>query len=534
MADQEIAHATEKAARYRAEGHWRDDSLWSDFQASVASFSTKRAIACGGRTMTFDELDRAAAGLAGELAARSVKQGDVVAIFGRNSLEAAVSMLACIRIGAVMAPMPLMFGAQQLGALLDQCTATALICIGDRQLEKGVEAHSADCAWALVPCDQERIEKFLTEPPSTFPPTPLDPDAPSLLLHSSGTTSTPKAIVHSSNTMRYAGEQVRERWQLTSEDVYLVVCEFGFVGSLLFGYVPAMLSGALMVMPERWNPADALRLVEEYRVTFLLTMPTHTADILSETQAEDYDTSSIRVLAAFALTPIRRREVEERFGTPPISDYGLSEVPGNCTHGLGEPTDKTMKTEGWPYQGTEVRIVDQDGNQLGPETEGSIEVDGPSRFLYFMGNPELTESLIAPWGGYRTGDRGYLDADEHLVFLGRSKDTIERGGVQILPAEVEPVLLEHSSLREVSVIPYPDERLGERVCAALILVDDAKAPTVEELQSFLEEKGVAKYIWPEMVEVFEDFPRTSSLKPIKKEITAAAVARHSTVTSAAP
>jgi non-ribosomal peptide synthetase component E (peptide arylation enzyme) len=113
---------------------------------------------------------------------------------------------------------------------------------------------------------------------------------------------------------------------------------------------------------------------------------------------------------------------------------------------------------------------------------------------------------------------GYLDEDGQFVYVGRSKDIIRRGGVTIVPAEVEPVILRHAQVREVAIVPLPDERLGERACAAIIPVEGKIAPTLEELQQFLDEHGVAKYTWPESVEVFEDFPRTPSLKVVKRDV----------------
>ena len=133
-------------------------------------------------------------------------------------------------------------------------------------------------------------------------------------------------------------------------------------------------------------------------------------------------------------------------------------------------------------------------------------MNGPSRFLGFLGNDELTEASLTDWGGYRTGDLGALDADGHLLFIGRSKDIIRRGGVTIVPAEVEPVIMRHPDVHEVAIVPLPDERMGERACAAIIPVAGHEVPTLEELQEFLAAEGVAKYTWPERVEAVRGLP----------------------------
>jgi non-ribosomal peptide synthetase component E (peptide arylation enzyme) len=162
--------------------------------------------------------------------------------------------------------------------------------------------------------------------------------------------------------------------------------------------------------------------------------------------------------------------------------------------------------------------VGHDGNEVATGVEGDIEVDGPSRFLGFLDNPTLTAEALAPWGGYRTGDRGFLDADGHLVYRGRSKDIIRRGGVTIVPADLEAVIIRHPAVRDVAVVPLPDDRLGERACAAIIVHEGAAAPTLAQLSDFLEADGVSKYTWPEELIVLEDFPRTPSLKVVKRAL----------------
>jgi non-ribosomal peptide synthetase component E (peptide arylation enzyme) len=218
--------------------------------------------------------------------------------------------------------------------------------------------------------------------------------------------------------------------------------------------------------------------------------------------------------------------MRDAFGVPPLGDYGLSEVPGHAAHAPDDPEEKILRTEGRPYDGTEIVIVDEDGEQAVPAgTVGSVIVNGPSRFLGFFNNDELTRESLTEEGGYRTGDLGLLDEDGHFVYIGRSKDIIRRGGVTVVPAEVEPVIARHPAVHEVAVVPIPDDRLGERACAAIIARPGATAPTLEDLQAFLDAEGVAKYTWPESVEVFETFPRTPSLKVVKREVVKAILDR---------
>jgi cyclohexanecarboxylate-CoA ligase len=504
------------AADYYARGHWRTDDLWSDFEAVVASDPLKDAMRAGGRAIAYGDLARAGAALSARLAAAGVGRGDVVILLGRNSIGAAVALLACFHRGAVAAPLPPMFGAGQLSALIAQTGAKGLIGFGGEKEIAKCEEHAEGIACLIALRDEIVDELVATGRQAAHEP--VDADALAAVLHSSGTTSVPKGIMHSTNTLRYATEQLLARWELTRFDTHLVVAEFGFVGSLVFGYLPALLSGATAVLLPRWDAEEALRLIEEHRCTYTMLMPTNGADVLEAAYGTERDLSSLRVLCAAGLTRERREEMYELVGLPPLADYGLSEVPGHVCHGPRDSREKIVETEGRPYEGTRLRILRPDGQDAEPGELGAIVVNGPSRFLGFLGNEKLTRESLTDWGGYVTGDLGYLDEDGHLVYVGRNKDIIRRGGVTIVPAEIEPVLVRHPAIREAAVVPVPDERLGERACAALILESGADAPTLAELQEFLAGEELAKYMWPESIEVFDDFPRTSSLKPVKRDI----------------
>ena len=514
------------AERYYVEGYWRAGDLWADFARIAGTRQSEDALRAGERSISYEDLRRASIGLSSRLAANGVLRGEVVLLLGRNSIEAAVGLLACLHLGAVAAPLPPMFGPAQLSALADQARARALIAFGaEAEIEKCEGMR--DEIEVVLPLRPADIDTLI----STWTPENREPivaDDLVVLLHSSGTTSVPKGIMHSSNTLRYATEQILERWELTARDTNLVVCEWGFVGSLVFGYLVTLLSGATGVLLQRWDADQALVLTERHRCTYVLYMPTHGADIIRAGRESDRDSSSLRVLVAPGLSEERRVAMREVFGLPPLADYGLSEVPGHVTHCLSEPWDKTVKTEGLPFPGTDIHILDPLGKPVLPGEVGAVVVNGPSRFLGFLANDALTRESLTEWGGYKTGDIGHLDADGHLIYGGRSKDIIRRGGVTLVPAEIEAAIVKHPAIHEVAVVPVPDERLGERACAALVVEPGSEPPTLSELQDFLASQGLSKYSWPESVEVFEDFPRTPSLKVVKRDVVKAIIDRAAT------
>jgi len=504
------------AERFYAEGHWRAGDLWDEFDARAAEAPDKVALILEDGDITYAQLRRAALALSARLGALSAAPGDAVILLGRHSIGAVVALLGCLHRGLVVAPLPPIFGLGQLTALSAQMGAKGIVSFGgEREIDKCRQAGEA-VDFVLGLDDATIAGLFATDAPAAR--RDRHADDLTLVLHSSGTTSTPKGIVHSSNTLRYATEGVCRRWELTRDDVSLVVCEFGFVGALVFGYFPVLLLGGTGVLMTRWDAEEALALIERRRCTYVLLMPTHGADTLRAAQATTRDLSSMRVLAAPGLTPERRLAMRDAFGVSPLADYGLSEVPGHAAHGLDEPEDKMVRTEGRPYDGTEIRILGLDDAPLPPGEVGDVVVNGPSRFLGFLGNDELTRASLTDWGGYRTGDLGSLDDDGHLFYAGRTKDIIRRGGITIVPSELEPVLMRHPAVHEAAVVPVADDRLGERACAALILRPGHAALSLAELQEFLAGEGVAKYCWPESVEVFDDFPRTVSLKVVKRDL----------------
>ena len=208
-----------------------------------------------------------------------------------------------------------------------------------------------------------------------------------------------------------------------------------------------------------------------------------------------------------------------RSGVPPLADYGLSEVPGHAAHGLDEPEAKVVRTEGRPYDGTEVRILGADRAPLPAGEVGNVVVNGPSRFLGFLHNDELTRESLTDWGGYSTGDLGYLDEDGHLGLRRaqqghhpprRRHDRAGRARARAPAPPRDPRGRGGAAARRAA----RRARLRGADPPARRAGPDARATS----RSSSRAEGVAKYTWPESVEVFDEFPRTPSLKVVKRDV----------------
>ena len=513
------------AAQFYAEGYWKPVDLWTSFEDCALRNADRVALIADDRQVLFRELHHGAARLGAGLRALGVRQGDVVVIHGRNSIESTQAMLACAYAGAVMTPVPPMFSAAQLAGVFGSAQARAVIALGDdKEVARAAEAcRSVASVSALLVGEDVAVPEGASHWARLRHDGPLparaavDPDGLALLVYSSGTTGAPKGVMHSANTVRYAIEQRARLHDVVPGDVALVVSQFGFVGSVVFGLLMGPLTGATSVLMKAWNGDAAVRLIERHRVSYGLMMPTHVHDLLSSPLLPDSDVSSLRRSAMGGLPRERRLQVRERLCPQPLPAYGMSECLGYTSCSLDDPQDKALGSEGHPYPGTETCIVDEHDQPVELGTTGAILVRGPSRFLGYYGAPELTAEAISAEGWYRTGDLGWLDDAGYVTFVAREKDIIRRGGLTIVPGDLEAALQNHPRVEHAAVVGLPDDRLGERACACVITRDGAPI-TLEELTGFLDQRGVARYTWPERVEMFKTFPRSASLKVQKRAL----------------
>jgi non-ribosomal peptide synthetase component E (peptide arylation enzyme) len=530
--DVPIVQAAATAAENYARGYWRQEDLWTSIQHSASIDPDRVALCSGERTIGFAELLQASVRLGCGMRRHGIDAGDIVVVHGRNSIESVQALLACAYLGAVMAPVPPMFSATQLASVLASTRARLVFGLG----EPGEVQHTIQAARAAACVETIVVPDDLADGNSTLAWSqafghdagadrmPADADALAFLGFSSGTTGAPKGVMHSSNTIRYAIEQRARLHGVGRNDTCLVACQFGFVGSSVFGLLTGMVIGAKSVLMRSWDAERALRLIETQRVSYALLMPTHVHDLLSAATLDAADVSSFRRGALGGLTRERRLEARRRLCARPLPGYGMSECLGNSSCAVDDDEEMILSTDGRPYPGTEVRIVDDRNQPAPPGTVGAILVRGPSKSLGYFQAPELTAQAFTADGFFRTGDLGSLNRQGYLTFAGRAKDIIRRGSVNISPAEVESVLMNHPRIEHVALVGLPDRRLGERACACVI-TGDGQAITLDEVTSFLSQHAVARYMWPERVERFDSFPRTPSLKVQKPLLVAQLVGK---------
>jgi cyclohexanecarboxylate-CoA ligase len=205
------------------------------------------------------------------------------------------------------------------------------------------------------------------------------------------------------------------------------------------------------------------------------------------------------------------REARTALGADVGGAFGTTESCLGAAFVPGEDPDRAWSTDGRALDGITLRVTDDDGTALPAGAEGNFEVLTPTIFEGYLNRPELTAQALTADGYYRTGDLARIDADGYLKITGRVKDVINRGGEKVPVVEVEQVLYRHPAVREVAIVAMPDERLGERACAFIVLNDGAELD-FEAMQRHLDQQRVSKPYWPERLEIVDELPYTPSGK----------------------
>lgn len=346
-----------------------------------------------------------------------------------------------------------------------------------------------------------------------------DPNAVTLLIFTSGTTGEPKGVMHTHNTVVAANNPLPERLGITSDSVIHMASTLAHLTGFLYGARLNVQNGATAVLQDVWDASRFVELVEEHGITYTSAATPFLHDTLNAPNLADHDMSSLERFCCMG-APIPRvlvREAKEKLpGLVVLGGWGQTEN-GLVTLGIpGDPEEKVIETDGYPWPGMHIRTVDFDGKEVPPGEEGGLQVYGPTLFVGYAERLEMTrESFEGPW--FDTGDLAKIDADGYVNISGRTKDVIIRGGENIPVSYVENVLYENPKVASVAIVAIPDPRLQERACACVVTKPGVEF-TFEEMQNFLADKGVAKQYWPERLEILEDFPKTPSGKIRKFEL----------------
>lgn len=524
-------HTPKQAERFYADGVWRTDTFYSLLAGHAAARPDTPALRDGVRRLTWTELldwvDRTAAHLHG----CGLRPGERVSLWLSNRVEVVVAFLACARQGYVCNPsLHQNYTVEEILTLLQRIRASALIVEQDH----GADADRHDVLSpaaalpgmrAVVPLPPGREPgPAFPAPGGTAPAPPVradDPDTVSYLAFTSGTTGMPKGVMHSDNTLLANARAMVADWGHDHDTVLASLSPLSHHIAWVALAQMLVAGGELVINdpPKGMKPLDWLI---ETGATYVMGVPTHAIDIQAEQARRGLERiGAVKVfyMAGAPIPPATAQAFLDQ-GILPQNVYGMSE---NSSHQYTLPSDDKetiVATCGRSGKGYEVRIFDRENSdlELPPGTVGQIGGRGGCLMLGYFDDQAATEDSFNADGWFLSGDLGALDDAGNLSIAGRLKDMIIRGGHNIYPSRIEDLAIKHPAVDKAAAFAIADERLGEKVCLAVLASHEA--PTADDVLRHLYDAGLSKYDMPEYYIVMDAFPLTASGKILKRELAA--------------
>jgi long-chain acyl-CoA synthetase len=451
-------------------------------ESNVRSLGKKTAIVCDEKRLTWSELDAFASGLARDLSSQGVGTGDRVAILLPNGIEFVIAFLAVLKLGATPAPLNPLVKEEELAAF--KADLRPKLSIDQVAMSGG--------SWRTVE----------------------EATAPSLILYTSGSTGRPKGAVFSHTALTFANHSwAQPVMGLAADDTVLVAVPLAHSLGLNGGLLAPLLTGATIVILERFTPEAVFAAIQKHRVTVLPGVATIFRRLLNSTAFADCDFSSVRrAIAGAAPCPWELAvEWREKSGTRIVRGYGMTELFRPLSFRANE-THEVPNAVGRAVPGVEIRIELEDGAS---DNIGELWIKSPAMMDGYLDALEETNEVISD-GWFKTGDLATVSSDGYVQIVGRKRERILRGGYSVFPQEVEAVLLSHPAVAEASVIGVADAELGEEVAAFVSLKRDQHL-SCDELLDYCKEH-LARYKYPRQIRILAELPKGPTGKILKSAL----------------
>ena len=458
---------------------------------------------------TYKEVFEKSAQTGNALISQGIKKGDRVAICMQNNPEFIFAYLGIVGVGAVCVPLNSWWVPSEVIYGLEHSDAKILFADQKRMqgldsliaVKKIITTYTPDPSY-------ESFSEFIKDQPISFPETKISRDDHATIYYTSGSTGNPKGVLSSqkaviatlfswacfSSVMKEIDSQKDPNSSAlldTASAILLCVPLFHVTGSHA-GMFMSILVGRKIVMMKKWDAGDALKLIEQEKITDITGVPTQTWELLNHPERLKYDLTSLKTLGAGGSPrPAEHvKQLDSEFEARPGIGYGLSETNALGALGSGDEYVNHPQSTGRVVPPlTEIKIIDENWNELQEGQVGEIAIKSLGNMICYWKNPEATKDCMSDDGWFKSGDLGKFEGP-FLYIMDRVKDIVIRGGENIACPEVEAAIYEHKDVLEAVVFGIPDERLGEVLCSAIYLREDSNL-TIEELQVFLSSRLAA-------------------------------------------
>ena len=531
------------ARAMRSGGFWPDRTFDEYLTEAVRRSPDKvalvgdRADGAAGRRISFRELEDLVGRAAAALQGLGVVPGDVVSVQLPNWWEFVVASLACGRIGAVVNPLMPIFRERELSYMLGFAETKVLVVprvfrgFDHEAMGNNLKAELPTLKHVIVVGGEgdNAFDRCLlggsarVEAAATAAESAMRPDATCVLMFTSGTTGSPKGVMHTTNTLVACDNAIAGRFGLVSDDVLLACSPLGH----MTGYAAVMMIGirlgATVVLQDVWEVQRGVALMAAEGVTYTAASTPFLTDICNAVAGGAPRPSQLRsfLCGGAPIPPVLIERAAKELDLKVCSLWGMTESLASTLTEPSRAADKSSRTDGRPLEGVQVKVVDGEGRSLPTGETGRLMVRGSQMFMGYYKRPDIHTFDDEGW--FDTGDLAYLDDEGYIRINGRTKDVLIRGGENVPVFEIESLLYKHPAVAMAAIVGYPDERLGERACAFVVLKPGATLD-LAAVQAYMEESKVAKQYWPERVEVVSALPATPTGKIQKFKLREIAVA----------
>jgi acyl-CoA synthetase (AMP-forming)/AMP-acid ligase II len=522
-------YTEEQIDGFYAAGYWQPASFNTLIADQAARRGEQTFVFDSTTSLTYADFRDKALRVAVGLKRQGVRRGDRVAVQLPNWTDFPVIAAALSRIGAVLVPIMPIYRAEEVAYVLRHSGAVAAVTCeefrGFGHLAMFEELRSAAPELRAVyvarsagtsqtaSLDSLVVDGELPDLQAQAGPD-SSPDDGFLVVYTSGTTSRPKGCFHTFNTVRASASAIMKSLAYTEQDVQFGPSPVTHSTGLVTSVVLPLIAGAKSYLMEAWDPHEGLIRIEKYGCTAAVTATPFLQMLMAVYDPAKHDASSMRLWVC-AGSPIPGAIVErsrQLLGCQTLSLYGRSEnfLTTMCT--VTDPAQRPASSDGSAVEGAEVKVVGADGLEMPRGEEGDIAYRGPSHMIEYFRDDEQTAALFTPEGFSRSGDLGRMDSGGFVRVTGRLKDIIIRGGMNISTREIEDHLLQHPAIANVALVGMPDERLGEKACAYVVLADRSLALTLGDVTAYLREHRLAVQKLPERLEIVPALPMTATGK----------------------
>lgn len=442
------------------------------------------------------------------------RKGDRIAILSGNNIEYFQLLFAIAKLGCIAVPLNIRLSKKELEFQLKDSQTSVLITsqeyhdMGKQLINSTSITHFISLEEFIVNQNQENT--YLPYQPTIYDQTDVEGSTPFVIVYTSGTTGRPKGAVLTQENMYWNAINNILSIDITSYDRILTILPLFHIGGTGLFAFPALLAGGTVIIPNQFNPEQALRLIEEEKITIMMGVPTIFDSLRKSKDISKTDLSSIRwMYSGGAPSPHELINYYLDKGIPFGQGYGMTETSPTVFMLLKEDYKNKIGSIGKPAPFVDIRIVDSQGDDVGEEEVGELIFKGPNVLKEYWNLPSATEKSFKD-GWFYSGDLGKRDSEGFIYIAGRKKDMIISGGENIYPLEVEQTIGEHPAVEEVAVIGVPDEKWGE-VPLAIISVKEGQNLSQQELIEFSLSR-LAKYKIPKHIEFVSALPKNATGK----------------------